>query len=291
MVRKNSVLAFLLSFIPGFGQIYMGYIPRGIGYLLSILVDIMLLILLILTDPSEVVGFALLIIAFVIWLIAFVDSMVLLDRMKRSDDELERNTQVTREVKTIKQWEEPQEDKQAVSRENRKLIAMLLSIIPGAGHMYLGLLIQGIQLMSIFMFCFYLNALLGDSLFMFFVPVIWFFGMFDTMKKASAEYVEDNDILFVTWIKNGTTGQMYKQKVLGYLMFLVGFVAIVNRIAAPIISKLLHDWNIRGYIQTGILAVIFIVGGMKLILSSSPSKYRHTHQAENVKYLPTNEEQ
>jgi TM2 domain-containing membrane protein YozV len=66
-----------------------------------------------------------------------------------------------------------------------KVIATLLAAFPGAGHMYLGLQKRGLQLMLIFLGSIYILDLLNLSLFLFFIPIAWFYSFFDGMQQAS----------------------------------------------------------------------------------------------------------
>lgn len=70
-------------------------------------------------------------------------------------------------------------------KKKNKFLTFCFSLIPGAGHMYLGFMKQGISLLTAFftiiMLCSWLN--LGALLFV--LPVIWFFGFFDATNKAS----------------------------------------------------------------------------------------------------------
>jgi len=76
-----------------------------------------------------------------------------------------------------------------------KFLTFMFTMLPGAGHMYLGLLRQGVQLMISFFLCFYLADWLKTSAFLVIAPIIWFYSFFDSMNKVnSEEAVEDGDI-------------------------------------------------------------------------------------------------
>ena len=60
------------------------------------------------------------------------------------------------------------------------MLACLFSIVPVPGHMYLGYQQEGLELMTLFFFLIDWMRIL----FMFVIPVIWFFSMFDALSKA-----------------------------------------------------------------------------------------------------------
>jgi TM2 domain-containing membrane protein YozV len=74
-----------------------------------------------------------------------------------------------------------------IAKQNKKVIAMFLSIIPGVGHLYLGMQRQGIELMASFFLLFYLTDWVRFSGFMILAPIIWFYSLFDVMHKVSGE--------------------------------------------------------------------------------------------------------
>ena len=264
MKSKNKVVSFLLSLLPGLGQIYLGYLSRGLVYLI---LEIFSLILYFFGINDYQIRYNngllifMLIVIVLTWIISIVDSMILRDRVLRSSNSVVINN----DIETI-HYEQPQITFEKAPKDMKKIISMILSIIPGVGHMYLGMLVQGIQLMSIFLLCFYLNSLLQDSVFMYFVPIVWFYSLFDVYKKVSSDGAyEDNDVIFISWIRKGSSGQQFKYKVVGIILLLVGIAAVVNRIIADIISNFNSFYWLSKYIQIGFLAALFIAGGIKLL--------------------------
>lgn len=84
-----------------------------------------------------------------------------------------------------------------------KVIATFLSIVPGAGHMYLGLQKRGLQLMIAFFACIYILDVLRLSLFLFLVPILWFYSFFDALQLISKQDREQlQDIPIVDWLVN-----------------------------------------------------------------------------------------
>lgn len=61
---------------------------------------------------------------------------------------------------------------------------LLLSILPGLGHLYLGLTRRGVQLMTGAFLCIIMIPLL-PMIFPFALTVIWFYSFFDALKRLS----------------------------------------------------------------------------------------------------------
>lgn len=152
---------------------------------------------------------------------------------------------------------------------SKKFKTMFFSLLPGAGHLYLGLEKQGLQLMGIFFLTIYLADFTNSGLFGIFLPLIWFYSFFDAKNKASLDYkVEDKDILNLDYLKNEENFLKGKSRIIGYGLIIVGLLSILQRIVFPLIDIDL-SWEIRNYIQTGFVSALFILLGIKLILGRS----------------------
>jgi len=250
-------LTFILSFIPGLGQMYLGQVMRGWIFLLTTIgtfLGIFVLMEILFIHSAGV----LFIIIPLIWLISLVDSMIIANRINNMDVE---DGNEKRQVNSLE-----------LTKQNKKLIALAFSIIPGAGHMYLGLQRQGLQLMTMFFFILFFTDALRLSFLMFILPVIWFFGVFDTLKKVSDEGAsKDEDIIFFSWINGDRHWEIGKNKILGYGLIILGLILIFNRVALPLIGQYI-SWTISNYLQTALIAFLFILGGIKLLLGSKEEK-------------------
>jgi len=80
-----------------------------------------------------------------------------------------------------------------------KIIIMLLSFIPGCGHMYMGLMKRGMFILVSFFSCSYLATSVFYRVFIVGFIIIWLFGVFDAyncrkklnMGKAVSDDVDD----------------------------------------------------------------------------------------------------
>jgi len=253
MKIKRKFTTFILSAIPGLGHIYLGFNTRGGIFMFAELVAIMLLIAL---DNTGMFGggsaFAIAA-SFIpiVWIASLVDSMTLTDKV---NDVARCNDEEMKDV-LLEQLE----------HQNKKIIAMVLSIIPGAGHMYLGLQRQGIQLMTIFFLSFFITDWIRVSIFMVLIPVIWFFSFFDAMNKAAEnENQDDGDVLFVTWFRTRRPLIRNVNKYLAYALIAIGCFLLFERIVLPELEKFI-EFDIKEYARVIILSALFIAGGVKLL--------------------------
>jgi TM2 domain-containing membrane protein YozV len=266
MNRKEKIMSFIFTFIPGVSQIYMGYPLLGLLLLIVFAIPAVMVVVSVLgrIDSIGEMGF---VIGCIVWLVSFTDGIVLrhkliTKRIKQRNGRVEGDNETTNGI-IVDSVEQLRDEKQS----KRRIIAMLLAVFPGVGHMYLGFLKQGIQTMGIFLGLLYLNYLLGESLFIYFIPIIWFFSLFDVMKKVSEEADYGEDIIFISWIKNKNEDTKSSKNRWGLLVLLIGTVTIINKIAAPIISEVFNNYLIKSYVQTGFFAVILIIGGIMLMSS------------------------
>lgn len=254
MARKSKFLTFLLSFIPGLGHFYLDYVARGLIFFLATAGVLVFTFFYMSITRYYIAPLPLLLLP-VIWLVVMVDSMVLADRV---NEQLIRNGQ---------QIQRTPLDEAELSKQNRKLIAMLVSVVaPGAGQMFLGFQRQGLQLMSIFFFAIFFSDWLRMSFLMFIVPIVWFYSLFDTLHKADSEEPgEDQDTILVSWLRGESEWEVARHKFLGYGLITMGLILMFNRIAFPAIAQYIN-WQLSQYLQTGLVALLFILGGVKIIL-------------------------
>ncbi|MCY6369909.1 hypothetical protein [Clostridium ganghwense] len=255
MYKKSKFLTFLLSFFPGLGHIYLGLSKRGAYFISAVVGDILLSIFItgidIVNEPITLIFIP------IIWLAAVVDSMVLADKINHG---MLYESGPNESAVTLKKGE-------GLGVDNKRLITLMLSMIPGAGHMYIGLMKMGVQIMGLFFLAFYLTDLLRISLFMLFVPVIWFYSIFDVMHKtSSSENLEDGDLIIVDKFKDMSINKN-SGRLLGIVLIVIGIAIIFQNVAMPMIVEA-FGYKIREYFNVGIVSLLFILGGIKLMVGS-----------------------
>lgn len=71
-------------------------------------------------------------------------------------------------------------------QQKKSGVTFILSVIfPGVGHLYLGLMRQGLQFMLLFMGSIIVNQSLPGLSFPALAAVVWFYAMFDALQKTS----------------------------------------------------------------------------------------------------------
>ncbi|MNP43619.1 hypothetical protein D3C76_1374480 [compost metagenome] len=157
-----------------------------------------------------------------------------------------------------------------VEGKRSKVLVTLLSAFPGAGHMYLGLQKRGLQFMVLFLGSIYILDILRLSLFMFLILVIWFYSFFDGLQQV-ARYGKEPlvDAPLVQGIEN-------YRGLLGGILLLLGLYYLSTQFIIPVLDTRFPEYRIdyrfRTYIQTFIVSLLFIGGGLKLALGNKRMK-------------------
>lgn len=250
--EQERFYTIILSFVPGVGHFQLGLMNRGATILASFLgLGIMIVFVSVLTGRGAFLVFLALLP--LIWVYGFFDAMQQLGKKHKGEELVDRSLLEDFEMRQ-------EEDKKS------RTIATFLSIFPGAGHLYLGLQRRGIQLMAAFLFSIYILDILRLGIFLFLIPIIWFYSFFDGLQKASKigkEPVED--VPLVSYLVS-------HNKLIGIGLILLGLYYLTTNIIIPAVSPTLYkalDIDLRywfdRYFQMGVLCILFIGGGIKLL--------------------------
>lgn len=262
--ESERFFALVLSFVPGLGHFQLGLMNRGMTILSAFLgLGIMVMFITFLSHRGEFIVFMALLP--LIWVYSFFDITQQLARKQRGEPLVDRSI--------LEDFETRREQ-----GKKSKSIATFLSIFPGAGHLYLGLQKRGIQLMAAFLFAIYILDVLRLGIFLFLIPIIWFYSFFDGMQRASRygrEPIEDTPII---------SSFINHQRWIGIGLILLGLYYLVSSIVLPILSPVLHrmihidlSFWFNQYFQTTFLCILLIAGGIKLM---SGSKQRAREEGE-----------
>jgi hypothetical protein len=242
----------LLSFIPGLGHFQLGLMQRGSTFLVGFF-GLMIMIIFI-TAITNIRGVFVFLLALpVIILYSVFDAAQLLHRKQKGEELVDRTI--------FEELEQSRED-----GRKSKIIAMLLSVFPGAGHMYLGLQRRGLQIMAAFLFAIYIMDVLRMSFFLFLIPILWFYSLFDAMQLVSRKQKDEEikDVPIVSWLFN-------HQKWLGFALLAVGVYYLFDRMLLRLLEEAypqLADW-LHSYLQIFIVSTLFIGGGLRLLWGGS----------------------
>lgn len=61
---------------------------------------------------------------------------------------------------------------------------LVFSLLPGAGHMYMGFMKLGLSTMALFFFTIFVSSWLNIGPLVFILPVLWFYSFFDCINKC-----------------------------------------------------------------------------------------------------------
>lgn len=246
----------LLSFIPGVGHFQLGLMNRGLTILSTFLgLGVMVVFITALTHRGEFMVF----LAFlpIIWVYGFFDAIRQLTKKQQGEELVDRSI--------FEEFEMRKED-----GKKSKSIATFLSIFPGAGHLYLGLQKRGIQLMAAFLFSIYILDILRLGIFLFLVPIIWFYSFFDGLQKASKygnDELEDKPV--ISYLIN-------HQKWVGIGLIILGLYYLISNIVLPVVSPMIYrvvhidiNYWFNNYFQTGFVCILLIGGGIKLMIGTN----------------------
>ncbi|EFM09029.1 conserved hypothetical protein [Paenibacillus curdlanolyticus YK9] len=243
----------LLSFVPGLGHLQLGLLQRGITFMVGFFGLFMMIVFV--SMLSNQPGFLVFLGALpIIWVYSMFDAVRMVGRKQAGETLVDRSV--------LEDFESHRE-----SGKRSRWVAILLSILPGAGHMYLGLQRRGFQLMAGFFIAFYLLDTLRLSLFLVFLPLIWCYSLFDALQHVSRSEERGNaameDRPIVEWLVN-------RQRWVGIGLLLLGGYYVFDQIGLDLIQRYYGDfqltYEIKRYVQTGAVALAFVIGGVKLLL-------------------------
>ncbi|MHA7579580.1 multi-tm2 domain protein [Paenibacillus vandeheii] len=253
MYQKGSegerFFTILLSFVPGLGHLHLGLLHRGLSFLIAFFGSFAMMVF-VASITNESVFLMFLLILPVIWVYCMFDAVQHVHR-KQAGEVLQDRTL----------FEELEMGR--ASGRRSKVLATLLSAFPGAGHLYLGLQKRGMQLMFLFLGSIYILDLLRLSVFLFMIPLIWFYSFFDGLQCSSRygrEPLTDQPI-FKDWARH--------QRLIGFGIAALGLYYLVIRLVIPQLNEMFPNvfmtYEIRSYVNTVIVSLLLIFGGLKLL--------------------------
>lgn len=257
---EQNFYTILLALMPGLGHFHLGLMHRGLTLLIAFFgLGTMIVFVTLITDQSGFLAF--LGVLPVIWLYSMFDVTQLIAR-RRKGEELVDQTILEDFV-----------DARDENGKKSKALATILSIFPGAGHMYLGLQKRGFQLMAFFLLTIFVLDVLKLSFFLFLVPLIWCFSFFDALQKVSKHNEEEQlDVPVVSYLMN-------HQKWIGIGLLALGLYYLFDNALVPVFGEMFREyvgidierWYYE-YFQVFVICILLIGGGLKLIWGSRVKK-------------------
>lgn len=155
-----------------------------------------------------------------------------------------------------------------------KFLTVIFSLIPGAGHMFMGFMKRGVSLMSVFILLGALAAGLGIGFLGWIMPIIWFYSFFDCINLAWAPdevfNAQTDDFMptgdFYQKLKTWLLGK--HRAVFGAVLVFIGIYLLIDNVILRfdygILNGLIH--SIYGAIPRLIVAGVIIFIGVRLIM-------------------------
>ncbi len=149
-------------------------------------------------------------------------------------------------------------------------LAVVLSCLPGLGHLYLGLYQRGIAFFLAFAAAIFLadNAGLGIT-----IPFVWFFGLIDAYRQA--QFI---NLGYVPEMPTAEAAERVTRKGnlgLGVFLLVIGVILLINQFY-PIDFYWLRDW----WPAFLVLAGAYLIGRYMLDQKKAQEERRRAEEAE-----------
>lgn len=184
--------------------------------------------------------------------------------------------------------------------KKNKILFFLFSLIPGAAHMYIGLVKRGLVIMLALVAGAGLAMMADTPAFLLVIPVLWFYSFFDAWNKyhlpeEKLTKVQDDFLFFLNAMpENVRSDPRFKKvasanvlKVGGIVAIIAGAYLIWDQIIVRVLIRLLSDTGAEILSQISYklphvaVAVILIFVGIKLISHKKRELERKNNEGED----------
>lgn len=175
-------------------------------------------------------------------------------------------------------------------KKKNNFFTFIFSLLPGAGHMYMGFMKRGLSLMSGFFLIFFMSVWLNIGPLMLMAVIVWFYSFFDVHNIRSTpdeEFyaMEDNYILPPDFLKDRSFQDIQKKyrNIIAVALIVIGFTILWNNFYS-IFRSILPDY-LRHFIYSFghympqlvigfaiILLGVYLIRGKKQELDESDHK-------------------
>ncbi|SDT34442.1 hypothetical protein SAMN05444162_3904 [Paenibacillaceae bacterium GAS479] len=196
----NPIVALLLGFMPGAGHAYLGKYVRMVIYGGLFWFPVGFMFLMLITSGMDEDAAPLILFPMFVWGISMIDILIALIRRPAPVHDYEPGPMDRSGIPTARLV-----PSKTTEHQREKSITILLSFIPGLGHMHLGLMQRGIAFLVTFAglgtFILFVCILLETPVFLIFLlilPVLWVYAMFDAVtlvqRKQLGEPLTDRSL-------------------------------------------------------------------------------------------------
>ena len=161
-------------------------------------------------------------------------------------------------------------------KKKSNFLTFSFSLLPGAGHMYIGFMKMGLSFMAAFFFTIFLSSWLEIGPLLVILPLLWFYSFFDCMNKAYSTdeeflILDDNYLFSLDKFVKLDKNIFQKRRVLaGVLLLFIGGYLIWNN-TLHLLSRYIPNEvyqvfdNVTRLAPQIIIGIAIIVAGAKLI--------------------------
>ena len=161
-------------------------------------------------------------------------------------------------------------------KKKSRFLTFVFSMLPGAGHMYIGFMKTGVSFMSVFFFLIFLSSWLDTGPLLFIAPLIWFYSFFDCANKASLDddkllLLEDKYLFSIdSFVKLDKDIFAKRKFAIGVVLLFFGIYLLsenVMHFLQPLIPHELYN-SIYSFMRQApqiIIGVAIVAFGLKLI--------------------------
>lgn len=171
-------------------------------------------------------------------------------------------------------------------KKQNKTLTVFFSLLPGAGHMFMGFMKRGVSLMSLFFVIIFLSSWLGIGPLLYVLPVLWFYSFFDSINMAWADDQEfsklEDHYLFKLESFAQLNGKFSGRSGLycGILLVFFGAYLIFSRLIyrfSPMLRPEIADFfsGIISIFPQLFLGIIIIWIGIRLIVGKKREMEKH----------------
>ena len=147
--------------------------------------------------------------------------------------------------------------------KKRKKLIYILSIVPGLGHFYLGIMTRGLQFMLLFFGTIFLTNIIGS--FGFFLPIIVFYSYFDALQYHS-DYREGHELIDEPILKQSKP--IVNKNIIGWVLIGIGCLTIFGYVA-NYIQQYYDIYNEVQFVKNVLFSIVFVVLGIRLLRGTS----------------------
>lgn len=153
-------------------------------------------------------------------------------------------------------------------KKKSKALTFICSMLPGAGHMYIGFMKIGLSFMSVFFFLIFLASWLNIDELLFILPLVWFYSFFDCANRASLDeeqisLLEDKYLFSLDKLVKLDKDVFEKRRLAtGALFLLLGVYLVVDNLEQYIPRQLR---NLMRHAPQVIIGLVIIAIGVRLI--------------------------